>query len=130
MGAARHRRAAAEAECRKAARAGHFRASALLRLLPHVPEPVVAGRAGGESPEARITELIALWDTVSGLTPDPDNCVDHLAARTGLPREDIDRVRRVRNRCAHPAERGWPTGYEVDLALTIAAELQRRVVPS
>jgi TPR repeat protein len=118
-------RAAAETECRKAARAGQLHAAALLRILqrgPAAAEPVDDGSGNG-----RIAELLTAWDELSGLAPEPDRCVDYLAKRSGLPRADVARVRRVRNQCAHPAKHGWPASYEIDIALTTARALRRQM---
>jgi hypothetical protein len=117
--------AAAKAACRKAARGGHLRATALLAFLQHGSR--VTEHTDDVSENRRIAELLAVWDELSGLAPEPDHCIDYLTDRSGLPRADIQRVRRVRNQCAHPAERGWPSSYEIDLALTTATELRRRV---
>lgn len=119
-------RSAAEAECRKAARAGQLHAAALLRILQHGPaaaEPV----EDDSSRDGRIVELLSSWDTLSSLAPEPDHCVDYLAKQSGLPRADVARLRKVRNRCAHPAERGWPSPYEIDIALTTARALRHRM---
>ena len=118
-------RSAAATECRKAAKAGHLRAAALLRILESSPRAADPVRDG--SRDSRITELLASWDELSGLAPEPDHCVDYLAERSGLPRADVAKLRRVRNQCAHPADRGWPTSYEIDIALTTAKALQRRI---
>jgi len=118
-------RSAAESECRNAARAGQLRAAALLRVLqrgPRVAEPFDVGSRDG-----RITELLASWDELSALASEPDNCIDYLTERSSLPRADVARVRRVRNQCAHPAERGWPTSYEIEIVLTTVRALRHRV---
>ena len=112
-------RAAAEAECRKAARSGNLRAAALLRVLERGGPP--------EQRDARATELLAAWAEVSGLAPNPDRCVDYLTERSGLPRADIARTRKVRDQCAHPAEQGRPTSYELDIALTTARALREQI---
>jgi hypothetical protein len=119
--------ATAERECRRAVPGGHLRAAALLRILQR--EPKVTEREDEFPEDRRIVELLAVWDGLSGLAPDPDRCIDYLADRSWIPRADVERVRKVRNQCAHPAERGWPSSYELDLALTTAAELRRRVDP-
>ncbi|MEV3921141.1 tetratricopeptide repeat protein [Actinomadura coerulea] len=118
--------ATAEAECRRAARGGHLRAAALLRFLQSEP---ITEKDQDARMDRRISELLVAWDQLSGMAPEPDRCIDFLATRSGLPRADIERMRRVRNRCAHPVEHGWPSSYELDLALTTAASLRRLVDP-
>lgn len=114
---------AAEAACRKAARAGNLRAGALLRVLARgsgTPAP-------NGSRDDRVAELLAAWDELSGLAPAPDRCVDFLSERSGLPRADIARAHQVRDQCAHPAGDGSPSAYELDIALTTAAALHKRM---
>src|SRR5262249_7597890 len=118
-------RSAAETECRKAAMAGHLHATALLRVLERGPR--VADPVRDSLRDSQIAELLASWDELSGLAPEPDHCIDYLAQRSDLPRSDIARVRRVRNQCAHPVERGWPTSYEIEIALAIASVLRRQI---
>jgi hypothetical protein len=117
--------AAAEAACLRAARGGHLLAAALLRILQR--DRTVTERVESVSGDRRVVELLAVWDELSSLAPEPDRCIDYFAGRSGLPRADVERVRRVRNQCAHPAERGWPSSHDIGLALTTAAELRRRV---
>lgn len=116
---------AAEIVCFKAARAGSLLGAALLRVLQRSPQ---AAKSADDRPSAgRITELLSLWDELSGHAPEPDRCIDYLAERSGLPRSDVTRVRYVRNRCAHPVAHGWPAEHEIDIALTIAEVLRKRI---
>ncbi len=81
----------------------------------------------GEPPAGPIHELLEIWDLVARLAPDPSLAVRFLADQSKLAPFDVDRVRRVRNQCAHPGDQGWPQQYDLDMALTTARELRRRL---
>jgi hypothetical protein len=90
----------------------------------------VAPDADTELAPALIREVLEAWDPLKKLAPDPREAVSFLAERSKLPRRDIERIRTVRNRCAHPTEQGWPEPYDLDLALATARELRRRLKPT
>ena len=90
-------------------------------------DPVTAAHPGAELPPGLIRELLELWDHLLGFAPDSSLAVRFLAEQSKLPRKEIDRVRRVRNQCAHPGSQGWPRPYDLDLALATARELHRRM---
>lgn len=100
------------------------------------PRPAAALRPGdsvthahwdAELPPGLIRELLESWDLVGRLAPDPGLAVRFLADQSRLAPFDVDRVRRVRNQCAHPVDQGWPQRYDLDMALTTARELRRRL---
>jgi len=96
---------------------------------PVVHVPGAAYGPGDDLAPALIRELLEDWDLLVRLAPEPGLAVSFLAGQSKLPPKDIDRVRRVRNRCAHPGDQGWPGPYDLDLALATARELRRRLVP-
>jgi hypothetical protein len=81
----------------------------------------------GKPPAGPIHELVENWNLAERLAPDRSLVVRFLADQSKLATFDIDRVRRVRNQCSHPADLGWPQQYDFDMALTTARELRRRL---
>jgi hypothetical protein len=118
----RRLRAAIEADSAEANRDG----SLVQYLLAGDRRDARPDSRSGREQASQVTELLHLWDELTATAPDPDRCVDTLAAH-GIPRSDVERLRSARNRCAHPAERGWPSSYELTMALTTGRELRRRV---
>lgn len=92
--------------------------TAAARETPAAETPPVQGN---------IQELLDHWDALRRLAPDPGRAISFLTQHGDLPRYDVDHVRRVRNQCAHPTEKGWPSEYDIDKALVIARELRRRL---
>ena len=90
-------------------------------------DSVTAAHRDAELPPGLIRELLELWDHLMRLAPDPSLAVTFLAEQSNLSRGEIDRVRRVRNQCAHPGNQGWPRPYDLDLAIATARELRRRL---
>lgn len=70
----------------------------------------------------------SLWESLDKLSPNPERTVEFLADQGKLPKSDIHRLRKVRNRLAHPDGSPWPTHYDIDMALTTAYELHRRII--
>jgi hypothetical protein len=102
------------------------------RIAPEDTTPLRPARSArietsSDLKAAQVTALLLLWDRLSSLAPNPDRCVEYLASRGGLPKSDAERLRTVRNRCAHPAGRGWPSSYELAMALATGRELERRL---
>jgi Translation initiation factor IF-2, N-terminal region len=81
----------------------------------------------GKPPAGPTHELVENWNLAERLAPDRSLAVRFLADQSKLATFDIDRVRRVRNQCSHPADLGWPHQYDFDMALTTARELRRRL---
>jgi len=97
---------------------------------PPAPWPGNSGQnddRDAELPPGLIRELLESWDLVARLAPDPSLAVRFLADQYRLAPFDVDRVRRVRNQCAHPGDQGWPQRYDLDMALTTARELRHRL---
>jgi hypothetical protein len=84
---------------------------------------------GALTEPGKVQELLRIWDALMNLAPDPSRAVFFLAKQSILTRAAVDQVRRVRNQCAHPDSKGWPSPYDLDTALTTAREIHRRLVP-
>lgn len=70
-----------------------------------------------QAPEG-LAELLLSWGVLRRRAS-KEWCVSYVARHTRIPRSDIEHLRRVRDRCAHP-EYGWPTQQEADRALDTA----------
>jgi hypothetical protein len=71
---------------------------------------------------------IGLWDELAAAMP-MEYQVSYMAGKADVPKEDVKRLRQVRNRCAHPARYGgWPTKYEIEMAITTGWELHRKLL--
>jgi hypothetical protein len=94
-------------------------------------QPLSATSASGtneDRPEAaKQQELIDLWDYAVMQAPDPKHPARFLEQQTGVNVGEIYRLQRVRDKCAHPQQLGWPSSKQFDQALATARELQRRL---
>jgi hypothetical protein len=79
---------------------------------------------------ANALRIIHLWDELASTAPDPALCITYLARRANVSRADVERLRDVRNRCAHPAERGLPNADELRRTLITARRIADRLQPS
>ncbi|MFI1105901.1 hypothetical protein [Streptomyces melanogenes] len=70
-------------------------------------------------------ELLYAWGVLQRHAR-PERCVTYLVRHTGLALRDLEHLRLVRNRCAHP-EDGWPAQTEMDRALSTAHRARRRL---
>jgi len=79
------------------------------------------------APAAGVDLVLEKWDRLSALAPDPTRSMRYLIKHGGLSYNRIAHLRDVRNACAHPRRRGWPSQADIDRALRTAAELEKRV---
>ncbi|WP_345562655.1 hypothetical protein [Nonomuraea rosea] len=75
---------------------------------------------------AQINEILTTWDCLQRTAPDRGQSVRFLADGAGMRRRDVDELRRVRNRLAHPADGPVPD-QEFRRALRTIRELWRRL---
>ncbi|MBC2876409.1 MULTISPECIES: hypothetical protein [Streptomyces] len=68
-------------------------------------------------------ELLYAWGVLQRQAR-PQRCVAYLVRHTDLALHDLEHLRLVRNRCAHP-EDGWPAQVEMDRALSTARRARR-----
>lgn len=105
----------------------------VMEALPHARQPYPVAEVSRQPvaprprPPERVAELLGRWATLMNLAPDPRDAVSYLATRSGMAHWKVDRVRKVRNQCAHPDRYGWPSQDDVDTALATANEVFYRL---
>lgn len=81
-----------------------------------------------DEPPPGFDKLTEIWSKLQKLAPRAQG-VDYLTRVSGLPRHQVDHLRRVRNACAHPAERGWPSPEDIRIALATASDIWASLEP-
>lgn len=89
--------------------------------------PRTISKFSDSPPVNGIADVITNWDRLLQISPEPATAITYLARRSGLPFNQIDHLREVRNCCAHPNRHGWPSQRDVDTANATAQELLLRV---
>ena len=100
------------------------KAAAPSRLRLPGPDDDLTADAGDGGSDTDVIQHA--WSTVLLHAPDRRRGVEYATMKTGLPYRDIDRLRRVRNRLAHPAEHGArPSRREIEAAVGTAILVQQ-----
>lgn len=94
---------------------------------PKLQKDAPAPAAAPTSPQVAAVEVISGWDELMRMVPEGTQPVEYLSRQSGLARSVVNGLRLVRNRCAHPAERGLPSGSELEAALATVRDLRRRL---
>jgi hypothetical protein len=81
-----------------------------------------------DEPQPGSDRLTEIWSRLEKLAP-RGQAVDYLTRVSGLPRDNVDHLRRVRNACAHSAERGWPSPEDIRIALATASDIWASLKP-